>query len=137
MPKFAANLTMLFNDRYGMQRLYYHQSKDAFYFAAEAKAILAVCPDLRSVDPRGLGELVSNGCVLENRTVFKKIGVLPPASAWTFAKGANERKNRYFDPAEWEEQGPLDLEDYYQQLRAIFSRNIARCRSRRRATSSR
>ena len=37
---------MLFNDRYGMQRIYYHQSKDAFYFAAEAKAILAVRPEL-------------------------------------------------------------------------------------------
>src|ERR1700733_9328043 len=41
--------SMLFNDRYGMHRLYYHQSKDTFYFAAEAKAILAVCPELRSV----------------------------------------------------------------------------------------
>ncbi|PYR23831.1 MAG: hypothetical protein DMF98_17455, partial [Acidobacteria bacterium] len=28
----------LFNDRYGMHRIYYHESKDAFYFAAEAKA---------------------------------------------------------------------------------------------------
>lgn len=33
---------LLFNDRYGMHRIYYHESKDAFYFAAEAKAILAV-----------------------------------------------------------------------------------------------
>src|ERR1700722_1825025 len=31
----------LFNDRYGMHRVYYHESKDAFYFAAEAKANLA------------------------------------------------------------------------------------------------
>src|SRR5271163_3265277 len=38
---------VLFNDRYGMHRTYYHESKDAFYFAAEAKAILAVCPELR------------------------------------------------------------------------------------------
>ncbi|MGB6192088.1 MAG: hypothetical protein WBF42_06460, partial [Terracidiphilus sp.] len=35
---------VLFNDRYGMHRIYYHQSPDAFYFAAEAKAILAVLP---------------------------------------------------------------------------------------------
>src|SRR5271168_4406364 len=25
---------MLFNDRYGMQRVYYHESRDAFYFAS-------------------------------------------------------------------------------------------------------
>src|SRR5438552_3081883 len=30
---------MLFNDRYGMERIHYHESKDGFYFAAEAKAI--------------------------------------------------------------------------------------------------
>ncbi|HEY1248598.1 MAG TPA: hypothetical protein VGE97_06405, partial [Nitrososphaera sp.] len=38
---------MLFNDRYGMHRSYYHESKEAFYFAAEAKAILKVRPELR------------------------------------------------------------------------------------------
>src|SRR5438552_13005508 len=48
--------TTLFNDRYGMHRIYYHESKEAFYFAAEAKAIVAVRPELRRVDARGLGE---------------------------------------------------------------------------------
>ncbi|PYU12377.1 MAG: hypothetical protein DMG37_13465 [Acidobacteria bacterium] len=38
---------VLFNDRYGMHRLYYHESRDAFYFAAEAKAILAVNASLK------------------------------------------------------------------------------------------
>src|SRR5438445_7484378 len=55
--------TLLFNDRYGMHRIYYHASKDAFYFAAEAKAILAVRPELRRIDRRGMGELVACGCV--------------------------------------------------------------------------
>src|SRR5882762_7030291 len=39
--------TTLFNDRYGMHRIYYHQSKEAFYFAPEAKSILEVRPELR------------------------------------------------------------------------------------------
>src|SRR5712691_2989959 len=62
---------MLFNDRYGMHRIYYHESKETFYFAAEAKAILAVRPELRRMDPRGLGEFIACGCVLENRTLFE------------------------------------------------------------------
>src|ERR1700733_9637802 len=41
---------MLFNDRYAMHRIYYHESPEAFYFAAEAKAILAVRPELRVAD---------------------------------------------------------------------------------------
>src|SRR5438445_1375878 len=78
----------LFNDRYGMHRIYYHESKQAFYFAAEAKAILAVCPELRRADPRGWGEFVACGCALENRTLFEGIHVLPGAAAWDFRGGA-------------------------------------------------
>ena len=116
----------LFNDRYGMHRIYYHESKEAFYFAAEAKAILAVRPELRTADPRGLGEFVSCGCVLENRSLFKGIHVLPPASAWIFRGGSVEQKSLYFEPREWEEQGPLEPEAFYQELREVFTRNLPR-----------
>jgi asparagine synthase (glutamine-hydrolysing) len=117
---------MLFNDRYGMQRVYYYESKDSLYFAAEAKAILAVCPELRRADPRGLGEFVSCGCVLENRTFFEGIQVLPAGSAWIFRDRSVQRKTRYFEPRKWEEQTPLESEAYYQELRDIFSRNLPR-----------
>jgi len=117
---------LLFNDRYAMHRLYYHESKDAFYFASEAKAILAVCPEARRIDPRGMGEFVSCGAVLENRTLFEGIHVLPPASAWVFRNGALERKHTYFRPEEWEEQEKLDPESYYRELRDVFTRNLPR-----------
>ena len=122
----SAGTASLFNDRYGLHRVYYHAAADAFYFAAEAKSILAVKPELRAIDPRGLGELVSNGCVLENRSVFREVGVLPPASLWSFRQGSIDTKDSYFHPSEWEQQEPLDLESYYQQVRSIFSRNIPR-----------
>ena len=116
----------LFNDRYGMHRVYYHEASEAFYFAAEAKAILEVRPELRSIDSRGFGEFVRCGCVLENRTLFKEIQVLPPASAWAFSHGSLERKNSYFKPAEWETQERLDEETYYQELRKVFAGNLER-----------
>jgi len=140
-PSFPANLNgrfhgllvdrnhgtaLLFNDRYGMHRIYYHEGDQAFYFAAEAKAILAVRPELRKLDAQGLGELVSCGCVLENRTIFEGIKVLPPASAWTFRARALERRATYFQPREWEEQETLDTESYYQVLRDAFSKNLRR-----------
>lgn len=122
----STGIATLFNDRYGLHRIYYHESPDAFYFAAEAKAILAVRPELRTIDPRGLGELVSNGCVLENRSIFSGIGVLPPASIWRFGRGDLAAQGSYFHPKEWEEQDPLDLETYYDQIRTVFARNIRR-----------
>ena len=116
----------LFNDRYGMHRLCYHESKEAFYFAAEAKAILAVRPELRSANLRSLGELVACGCVLENRTIFEGIQVLPGGAAWVFRGGSIESKNTYFQPREWEQQASLDAEPYYQEVRNAFSSNLPR-----------
>lgn len=116
----------LFNDRYGMQRIYYHDSKEAFYFAAEAKAILAVCPETRRVDPKGMGEFVACGCTLGDRTLFEGIKVLPGASAWVFRDGSLEKERTYFDAREWEDQAQLDPEAYYREIRDVFSRNLPR-----------
>jgi asparagine synthase (glutamine-hydrolysing) len=116
----------LFNDRYGLHRLYHYESKDAFYFAAEAKAILAVCPHLRTLDLHSLGEWISFGCVLENRTLFKGIQVLPPASAWEVRNGAIGRRTAYFQPQDWENQGRLEAKSYYRQVRDVFGQNLSR-----------
>jgi len=117
---------VLFNDRYGMHRLYYHEGEEAFFFAAEAKAILAVKRELRSIDPQAFGELVACGCVLNNRTLFAGISALPQASAWEFHDGAVHRKGSYFDSSEWEQQETSAPEPYYADLRASFTRNLPR-----------
>jgi asparagine synthase (glutamine-hydrolysing) len=117
---------LLFNDRYGLQRLYCYETRDAVYFASEAKAILRVCPELRTIDSKGLAELITCGCVLENRTLFPKLQLLSPGSAWVFRGGAIESKGTYFDPKEWEQQEPLETEDYYRNLRRVFVENLPR-----------
>lgn len=117
---------VLFNDRYGMHRLYVHESSDCFYFAAEAKGILAVRPDLREIDSGALAEFVTCGAVLENRSLFRQIDVLPPASAWGFRNGRLESRTTYFSPSEWEAQEPLPSHAYYAELRNVFARNLPR-----------
>jgi asparagine synthase (glutamine-hydrolysing) len=117
---------LLFNDRYGLQRLYYHEAKDAVYFASEAKAILKVRPESRVADERGLAEFITCGCVLENRTLFSSIHVLPPGSGWIFRDAALEKKAAYFDPREWENEEPLEPEEYYARLQGAFVRNLPR-----------
>jgi len=122
----TSGMATLFNDRYGMHRIYYHESKEALYFAAEAKAILSVRPELRRIDHRAMGEYVTCGCVLENRTLFEGIHVLPGAAKWVFRNGTVEQKGTYFQPREWEEQEPLEPEKYYQEIREVFTRNLPR-----------
>src|SRR5438309_438677 len=117
---------VLFNDRYGMHRVYYHKSKDAFYFAAEVKAILAVRPETRRLDYRALGEFISCGCTLEDRSLFKDIHVLPSGSRWVFRQRSVIEEETYFKSQEWEDQVPLSQKSYYAELRDVFSRNLPR-----------
>jgi asparagine synthase (glutamine-hydrolysing) len=117
---------VLFNDRYGMHRLCYFQSQDSFYFAAEAKAIVAVQPGTREFAYKSMGEFASLGCVLEDRTIFKHINVLPGASRWEFKGAKLASKAQYFDPFGWEAQGPLPPEDYYKNLHSILVTNLPR-----------
>jgi asparagine synthase (glutamine-hydrolysing) len=122
----SRGVVTLFNDRFGMHRLCYYKSSDAFYFAPEAKAIVAARPELRTGDAQSLGEFVAFSCILENRTIFKNIKVLPAASAWTFKNAKLEHENTYFEPREWENQIPLTAESYYQELRSVLTTALPR-----------
>src|ERR1700730_8022472 len=48
--------TFLFNDRYGVERIYWNEANGAFFFASEAKALLRVSPELRTVDQGGVAQ---------------------------------------------------------------------------------
>jgi asparagine synthase (glutamine-hydrolysing) len=117
---------VLFNDRYGLGRVYYHESGDGLHFASEAKALLHVAPESRKFDQRGLAEWLSCGCTLQNRTLFSGISLLPPGSAWVWSADGKVAKQRYFDPALWEQQTPLDPESFYGALRETFPRVLKR-----------
>ena len=105
----------LFNDRYGMGRVYYHAGPDEFLFASEAKALLAVRPALRRMEPERLAEFLRYNCVLGDRTLFNGISLLPKASAWSFEQNTSPRKRQYFDFSEWESQPHLEDEAFYNQ----------------------
>src|SRR5882724_6597675 len=117
---------ILFNDRYGLGRIYYHQTPGAFYFSSEAKSLLKVLPQTRRLDERGVAEWLSCGCVLQNRTLFSDISLLPPGSAWVFSTDGKLAKRSYFDPAAWESQPALTPSDYYERLKEVFPRLLKR-----------
>jgi asparagine synthase (glutamine-hydrolysing) len=115
---------ILFNDRYGVGRICYHQQTDRFHFASEAKAILTVLPHTRTFDPVSLGEHLSCGAVLQNRTLFAGISLLPPGSAWTFALDGTITKTSYFAPHTWEDQPILTDAEYYRKLKEVWLRRL-------------
>jgi len=117
---------LLFNDRYGMHRVYYHtDGTGTFYFASEAKALMRVVPAVRAIDPDAMGEYLCYDCVLDNRSLYAGVGVLPGGSCWEFARG-DIVKARYFDSTEWENQDALPDGDVDEALGQTFSSVVPR-----------
>jgi asparagine synthase (glutamine-hydrolysing) len=109
----------LFNDRYGVERIYWHEAEDATYFSSEAKALLRVLPELRKFDREGVSQFLTFGCTLGQRTLFQGVQLLPGASVWCFENGKC-RKNRYFSPETWESQSVLPAGSFAAQFQETF-----------------
>ncbi len=111
----------LFNDRYGLNRIYIHEDANRLLFSTEAKSLLAVNPALRALDPNGLAEWWSCGSPLGGRTLFKGVSLLAPASVWIFSK-QGVTKQTYFDRSVWESQTPLSDVEFSRALEETFPR---------------
>ena len=120
------NKVLLFNDRYGTNRVYWHENEQGFYFASEAKALLKVLPQTRRLNYGSLAEFFSCGCVLQDRSFFSGISLLPGAAAWSLSAGQPPHKSSYFDRSAWEKQPQLSPEEYYQQLHSVWNRILPR-----------
>jgi asparagine synthase (glutamine-hydrolysing) len=117
---------LLFNDRYGINRVYYHETKGGFYFSSEAKSLLKVLPELRTLAPESLGEFFSCGAVLQNRSLFRGVSMIPGGAVWTFGPGGDVQKGFYFKKESWEELPELTASDYYERLLETWTRILPR-----------
>jgi asparagine synthase (glutamine-hydrolysing) len=103
---------LLFNDRYGAERIYFHIDEDSLYFASEAKALLSAVPELRALDEEGVAQFLAYGSIRGGTTLFRGVQLVPGGSLWTLEPGSAPRQERYFDPAEWEAQAALSTEEF-------------------------
>lgn len=117
---------MLFNDRYAMRRVYYHQSREVFLFGSEAKPLLKVQPELRQLDLQSLGELISCNCVLEGRTLFQGISLMPGGVFWSWVDKMGPTKDVYFKPSDWENLAELEESEFYASLKETVRKVIPR-----------
>lgn len=117
--------TFLFNDRYGVERIYCHETSDATYFASEAKALLRILPELRAFDQEGVAQFLTFGCTLGQRTLFRGVELLPGASVWSFKNGKCQKK-KYFSPKTWESQTILPADSFEAEFQERFKRVLPR-----------
>jgi asparagine synthase (glutamine-hydrolysing) len=115
----------LFNDRYGVERIYWHATENATYFASEAKALLRILPELRAFDEEGVSQFLTFGCTLGQRTLFRGVELLPGASLWSFENGKCQKK-KYFSPETWESQTMLPADFFEAEFQEAFKRVLPR-----------
>jgi asparagine synthase (glutamine-hydrolysing) len=114
---------LLFNDKYGRERVFVHIAHSRLLFSSEAKAILAVAPETRAFDRRGLAEFLSCGCTLGSASLFRGIEVLEAATALT-VEGASVRRRRYFEPGVLEQLAPASDAEFLEGFPAALQATV-------------
>ncbi len=117
---FERQRVILFNDRYGLGRIYFHEGQDEFIFTSKAKGILAIGNDFRHFREGGLASYFGCGTVLDNQTLFSGISLLPAGSAWIFGRDGSREKNNYFNIMEWENSDEVSSEVFREKIGEIF-----------------
>jgi len=87
---------LIFNDRYGLLPHYYALVNGKLFFAPEAKAILQNENFRKEIDNEAVSDLFAFGEVIGDKTFFKDIKTLPPASILKYKRGKVSIK-QYWD----------------------------------------
>jgi len=128
---------VLFNDRYGVERLFMHSEKSRVYFSSEAKAIIAVVPSVQALDLVGLAQWLSCGCTVGSRSIFKDVEVLAGGTAVVFTPGRKAVRTLYFDRATLEQLPSLPDDRFVDEFTdsLVAAANVAINRSPQAALS--
>ena len=105
------------NDRLGFRPLYYTETKEWFAYAAEVKALLAILDRVPDLDEISLRQFFGFGYMLGERTWWKGIKLLPPASVWRIS--ANSRTSHQywtFDDIRRDPQPEADVQAEFGRL---------------------
>ena len=87
----------LFNDKFGLQPLYYTTLSDGIVFGASVKVLLEDESISKEPDHRSFGDFLHYGQILGQKTLFKDIKLLAPGSILTFdLNGFKSSLKRYW-----------------------------------------
>jgi asparagine synthase (glutamine-hydrolysing) len=74
---------IIINDRYGLQHIHWSQSGKLFVWATEYKSFTSFHDFTNTIDSVALDDFIRYGYIAEDRTWFKNVKLLPPATILT------------------------------------------------------
>jgi asparagine synthase (glutamine-hydrolysing) len=89
---------VLARDRLGIKPLYYAELPDRLLFASELKALLAIWPGERELDPGALVQYLQNRFNTGDTSVVCGVRRLPPGTALLVDGDLRVREHRYWSP---------------------------------------
>jgi len=118
------------NDRHSQRPFFYTKIGDRYIFSSEVKAILKDKTFKKEIDHEAVANFFAFGRILvEKKTFFKRIKVMPPASIIKWSKGKISQK-RYWDLQYKEEYDPDLTEEYYVNTLVKLWRKAAKRRTK-------
>lgn len=119
---------VLANDRFGVRPLYYSSISNRLLFSSEAKGILR-CPGFNAeLEPAALPELFAFGHLLGERTLFRGISLLLPASVLEFGPDGLGQK-QYWRMYEHVQPSSNRPNDVLAEVKDAFKEAISRQQS--------
>ncbi len=110
---------VLARDRLGIKPLYYARLPDRLLFASELKALLAVWPGERELDPAALVQYLQNRFNTGESSLIPGIRRLPPGTALVVDADLNLREHRYWSPLDVRSR-ELDFEQAAEEFEPLF-----------------
>jgi asparagine synthase (glutamine-hydrolysing) len=84
------------NDRYGFYPLFYSDNEKVFVFASEAKAVTRLSESGPVLNKAAVPEFFTFSFLLGDKTFFKNVQRMPPASIITYNHGTNSTHRRQY-----------------------------------------
>jgi asparagine synthase (glutamine-hydrolysing) len=106
---------VLARDRLGIKPLHYAFVGGRFLFASEIKSILAVAPELATIDQRALWQYMYFGYIPDPSTAFLPIRKLPPGHVLEL-EGGKVSVRKYWDLPEYGTHQPRSEEECLQEI---------------------
>jgi len=106
---------LLARDRLGIKPLHYAFADGSLLFGSEIKSILAVAPELATIDQRALWQYLYFGYIPDPATAFLPIRKLPPGHVLEF-EGGKVSVKEYWNLPEYGTHQPRSEEECLQEL---------------------
>jgi asparagine synthase (glutamine-hydrolysing) len=110
------------NDRYGLRPLYYTTSSGKLVFASEVKAILEDGAFNKELNDEAIADFFAFGEIMGNKTFFRGIETLPPASVMTYDEG-NVSLEQYWD-FNYEPDYSISEDEFVEQLVVTLTKAV-------------